>query len=223
MELKGKIIAFLGDSITEGATLHDAANRYDNALARRCGLERVYNMGVGGTRLAHQRVPSDKPRHDLCFCGRAYDIPEDAQVIVVYGGINDYRHGDAPIGRMGDSTPATFCGAVAFLMALLKTQHPQATVVFLTPQKCVREGDDYLHPSTNPHKLGDAQPEKYYCDVIVQTAQRFQIPVLNLYERLPVDPMDPASREKYTSDGVHLNDAGHLLLSRLLEDFLRSL
>ena len=58
MELKGKIIDFLGDSITEGVGVTDRENnRYDNILKRRYDLKAVYNYGVGGSRLAHQSKP----------------------------------------------------------------------------------------------------------------------------------------------------------------------
>ncbi|MBR5633064.1 MAG: SGNH/GDSL hydrolase family protein [Clostridia bacterium] len=66
MELQGKIIDFLGDSITEGVGVTDKVNnRYDNVLRREYGLKETYNYGIGGTRLAHQSKPSAKPRHDL--------------------------------------------------------------------------------------------------------------------------------------------------------------
>ena len=71
MELKGKIIDFLGDSITEGVGVCDQNNRYDNVVHRRLELAAHYNYGIGGTRLAHQSAPSETPRYDLCFCGRA--------------------------------------------------------------------------------------------------------------------------------------------------------
>ena len=38
MELQGKRIAFLGDSITEGTGVDDRSNRYDNRLLKMCGL-----------------------------------------------------------------------------------------------------------------------------------------------------------------------------------------
>ena len=136
MKLKGKIVDFLGDSITEGVGVADVENnRYDNMLKKLCDLKAVYNYGIGGTRLAHQRVPSEKPRYDLCFCGRAYDLNRDADIIVVYGGVNDYLRGDAPFGQVGDKTPATFCGSVRFLMEFLKAEYPGKTVVFLTPAR----------------------------------------------------------------------------------------
>ena len=114
MDLKGKKIAFLGDSITEGVGVENQNLRYDRRMAEKYGIEAV-NFGISGTRLAHQRKASDKPRFDLCFCGRAYDLPKDSDIIVVFGGTNDYGHGDAPFGTDTDTTPDTYCGAVHFI------------------------------------------------------------------------------------------------------------
>lgn len=75
MDIKGFKVNFLGDSITEGTGVTDKANcRFDHRLAVQCQLSAVNNYGVGGTRLAHQIHPSEKPRYDLCFCGRVYDM-----------------------------------------------------------------------------------------------------------------------------------------------------
>ena len=224
MDLKGKIIDFLGDSITEGVGVTDRANnRYDNVLKKNCGLAATYNYGIGGTRLAHQSKPSAKPRHDLCFCGRAYDLNKDADIIVVYGGINDYIHGDAPFGEIGDTTPATFCGGVYFLMNLIKTQHPDKTVVFMTQARLCYDGMDGSAPSHRPQKAADAKPLCDYIAAIEKTAAQFKIPVLNLFEKLGIDPTKPEDKEKYTADGLHFNDAGHHILAARLQEFLEAL
>lgn len=224
MELKGKVIDFLGDSITEGVGVMDRANnRYDNVLKKNCGLKATYNYGIGGTRLAHQSAPSAKPRHDLCFCGRAYDLNKDADIIVVYGGVNDYIHGDAPFGQMGDTTPATFCGAVYFLMRFLRTEYAGKTVVFMTPARLCYDGMDGTQPSHRPQKAPGAKNLCSYIEVIEQTAARFEIPVLNLYEKLGIDPTNPEEKEKYTMDGLHFNDAGHHILATRLQAFLEAL
>ena len=224
MELKGKIIDFLGDSITEGVGVTDRANnRYDNVLKKNAGLAAVYNYGIGGTRLAHQRMPSAKPRHDLCFCGRAYDLNKTADIIVVYGGINDYIHGDAPFGRIGDTTPATFCGGVYFLMNLLRTEYPGKTVVFMTSARLYYDGMDGSAPSVRPQKAPGAMNLFAHIDAVKQTAAQFEIPVLDLYEKLGIDPVNPADKEKYTVDGLHFNDAGHTVIAARLQEFLEAL
>ena len=108
MNIKGMKVNFLGDSITEGTGVADQNCRFDNRIAKLCQLSAVNNYSIGGTRLAHQIHPSEKPRYDLCFCGRAYDMDPSADMVVVYGGVNDFIHGDAPFGEMGDTTPATY-------------------------------------------------------------------------------------------------------------------
>ena len=51
MELEGKIINFLGDSITEGGCASKAENQYVSLIAAQTGAV-CRNYGIGGTRLA---------------------------------------------------------------------------------------------------------------------------------------------------------------------------
>ncbi len=223
MELKGKIIDFLGDSITEGSGVSNLENRYDNRLAKMCELKAVYNYGIGGTRIAHQTRPSEKPRFDLCFCGRAYNINRSADIVVVYGGVNDYIHGDAPFGQDGDTTPATFCGGVYFLMNLLKTNFEGKTVVFMTPAHSCYQGVSDKEVSPRPMKHPTSMPLRNYVEVIKATGKKLGVPVLDLMENLGIDPNDPTDRANFTVDGLHFNDAGHEYIAKALEKFLKAL
>lgn len=224
MILKDKTIDFLGDSITEGVGVDNREeNRYDNVMKRKCGLKAVHNYGIGGTRFAHQSVPSEKPRHDLCFCGRVYDLNPDADIIVVYGGINDYIHGDAPIGKPTDTTPATFYGAVEFLMHYLTKNHADKTIVFLTPAHSCYSDIREWNPSPRPIKRTDALPVKEYVNIIIEKGKEHHIPVLNLYDTLGIDPNREEDRIRYTADGLHFNDAGHAILAERLIHFLEEL
>lgn len=223
MELNGKIINFLGDSITEGTGVSDLENRYDNRLKRMCNLKEVHNYGIGGTRLAHQSIPSEKPRYDLCFCGRAYNLDPNADIVVVYGGVNDYIHGDAPIGNVGDQTPATFRGAVCFLMNLLKTNFPNKPIIFMTPAHCHFKGVSDAEVSPRPMKKTDAMPLLGYVEIIKEIGAQFDIPVLDMFENLGVDPNRPEDSEKLTVDGLHFNDAGHEYIANALAKFLKAL
>lgn len=222
MKLENKTINFLGDSITEGVGVNNISNRYDNVIKAKCKLKTAYNYGISGTRLAHQSVPSEKPRYDLCFCGRVYDLNPDANIIVVYGGVNDYIHGDAPFGSLSDNTPATFCGGVEFLMQTLPELYPDSKVVFMTPAHCSYDTIKDSAPSDRPSKKSDAKELKEYVNVIVQKGKSHNIPVLNLYEDLPINPNIPSDKEKYTADGFHFNDEGHKILANLLIDFLEN-
>ena len=223
MRLEGKTINFLGDSLTEGVGVADVENkRYDRRLLHMADLKAANNYGVGGTRLAHQHHCSANPRFDLCFCGRAYLMDPRADVIIVYGGVNDYLHGDAPIGKKGDTTPDTFYGAVEFLMTYLQASY-SAQIVFLTPARCFYEVY-YTQVSPQPNKLPDAMPLKGYVDIIAQTARRHAIPLLNLFDVMPYDPLIfPNQIKALTKEGLHFNDAGHGMLAETVYQFLREL
>ena len=225
MNIKGFCVNFLGDSITEGTGVSDRQNcRYDNRLAEMCQLSRVNNYGIGGTRLAHQIRPSVSPRRDLCFCGRAYNMDKNADMVVVYGGVNDYIHGDAPFGSMGDTTPATFCGGVYFLMNYLRENYQNKPVVFMTPARChCNKKVDDLYTSTYPEKSKEGKPLLSYVEVIIETAKKFNIPVLDLYHNLGIDPHDPEHYDTYTIDGLHFNDAGHAVIAQRLKEFIEAL
>ena len=224
MNIQGWKVNFLGDSIAEGAGVADQSNRFDNRLAAMCGLAAANNYSVGGTRLAHQIHPSETPRYDLCFCGRVYNMDTTADMVIVYGGVNDYIHGDAPFGELGDTTPATFCGGVYFLMNYLRQTYPGKPIIFMTPARCFlrKEVDDRI-TSTHARKRPGGKPLLAYVEVILETAKQFDIPVLDLYHNLDLDPHDPQCFETYTMDGLHFNDAGHGILAQKLKDFIEAL
>ena len=223
MELKGKRVAFLGDSITQGAGVNDINNRYDNVMKRECELVEVFNYGIGGTRIAYQSKPSSWPCHDLYFCGRAYLIPERSDIVIVYGGANDYLHGDAPVGEIGDTSPATFAGAIRFLMDYLSTRFKDKTVVFLTPARMCIGDVDGSAPSTYPGKKPGGSPLEDYRNIIKETAKIYDLPVFDTYDMLGIDPTIDEDKEKYTSDGLHFNDAGHAILAKKLAEFISAL
>ena len=219
MELLGKKIAFLGDSITEGTGVSDLSNRYDRRLLRECGLAAAMNDGIGGTRIAHQTKPSEKPRYDLCFCGRVYNLDPEADAVVVFGGTNDYGHGDAPFGDFSDKTPESFCGGVRFLMDFLYHRYAGKPIVFMAPAR--RNGDEA--PSCRRENDTEAYPLLKYVDAIKVIAREYGIHVLDLYRTLGIDPNKEEERAAYAPDGLHFNDAGHALIAERLKALLVSI
>ena len=76
-------------------------------------------------------VPTkDHPEHDQDFCSRVATMDPDADIVVVFGGTNDFAHGDDPIGEMLDRCTTTFYGACHVLMARLIEKYPTATICF---------------------------------------------------------------------------------------------
>ena len=223
MQLKGKIINFLGDSITEGCGVIDQSNRYDNILKRKYGIKSVNNYGIGGTRIARQSTDTKSTNEDLCFCHRVEGISRDADIVIVYGGVNDYLHGDAPFGDETDNTPSTFCGAVNYLMMYLKNEFFGKNIVFMTPAHCFFWGVSDKEPSRYFTKISDSKPLIEYVKVIINAGKRHEIPVLNLFDELGIDANVSEMQKEFIPDGLHFNDKGHYVLAECLGEFLKSL
>ena len=118
MELKGKKINFLGDSITYGArTTCPEENRFSTIIEREEGLAVARNYGVGGSRMTIQES-DDFPGGRWDICARAAFMDPDADAVVVFGGTNDFAH-RCPLGTFADRTPDTFYGACHTLFLLL--------------------------------------------------------------------------------------------------------
>lgn len=212
MEMQGLKINFLGDSITEGHGTSCEAARFTSLIsAQQRAITRCY--GIGGTRIARQTKPSENPRHDLDFVSRVDEMSADANVVVVFGGTNDFGHGDAPFGTFADRTADTFCGALHALYAALLEKYPAARLIVLTPTH--RLGEDT--PNMHGHVLRD------YVEAIRRTAEYYSLPVLDLFADSGIQPAVPVIREKYMPDGLHPNDAGHRLLAHQIARFIESL
>ena len=219
MEIKNKKINFLGDSITEGHGVAEKKNFFSNRLLRDVPLAAARNYGIGGTRIAPQNCPSENPDWDKDFLSRYKDMDDDADIVVVLGGTNDFGHGDAPFGSFEDRTPETFCGACHILMSGLMTKYVGSTVVFMTPLHRIEEDS----PRGSGSKKVDSALLIDYVRMIRRIAEYYAIPMLDLYSSSGIQPKVPALREAYCPDGLHPNDAGHKLIADRLRAFLESL
>lgn len=225
MELRGKKINFLGDSITEGAGVSEWGNLYFNILKREESLSEARCYGVSGTRISRQiGGDSVNNRGDEDFILRAEKMDDDADCVVVFGGTNDYGHGNAPIGRFDDKNPYTFYGACRTLTELLINKYPEALIVFMLPLHRLNEDSPvYAQESGAPAEPGSKKPLKVYCDIISEVAAYYSVPVLDLYSVSGIQPAVDILREKYMPDGLHPNDEGHRLIASRLAGFLKSL
>ncbi len=212
MELKGKKVNFIGDSITAGVGASAPENKYVEVFARLTGST-VRNYGISGTRIARQHGVN---QFGECYCDRFAEMDDDADIIVVFGGTNDYGHGDAPIGTPDDTTPDTFYGACNYLACELMKKYPTATIVFLTPFH--RIGED-----SSAGQRPDGPVLKVFVDIIREVAEKYSIPVLDLWKNGGVQPNVEVSRVTFMPDGLHPNDAGHELLANRLAGFLSAL
>ncbi len=216
MDLRGKIIHVLGDSITQGCGVSGEKYIYHAVLGRAVGAKTVRNYGISGTRIARQQGPDMFESCWTAFADRYHEMENDADLVLVFGGTNDYGHGNAPFGTMEDRTPETFCGACHLLFRGLVEKYPQAKIVVMTPMQ--REGGG--QPSAfRP----EGRPLLDYVDAIAEIAGVYSLPVLDLYRTAGICPDIPAQKELFCPDGLHPNDAGAARIAERLEAFLRTL
>ncbi len=215
MKLSGLTFNFLGDSITEGVGTSGEEKRYFELIAKEYGLGKANGYGISGTRFAKQNVPSETASFDRNFVSRVDEMC-DADGVVVFGGTNDFGHGDAPIGTPSDRTPDTFYGACHTLFSKLVEKYPGKPVVIMTPLHRTEEDEVRI-------KHGVSVTLKTYVDIIREVAEFYSLPVCDMFKISGLQPRIPIIAERYIPDGLHPNDEGHKILAAKLGSFLANL
>lgn len=225
MNLKNKKVNFLGDSITEGVGTSCKEHIYLNLLSKSVGLAVARNYGISGTRYAIQKGTEARPKDDFVdvnsFSERFDQMDDDADIVVVFGGTNDYGHGDAPLGKFSDRTPDTFYGACHYLYSGLVRKYPGKTLVIITPLH-------RYHKCDEQSEFGEGKEKRYgslkeYVNIIREVAEHYSIPILDLFAVSGLQPEVEEIKKIYIPDGLHPNDLGHQILARKLEVFLQNL
>ena len=211
MELKDITINFLGDSITEGHGTTAQNKVFHQIIKEKYNMKHAYNYGVGGTRIARQIVPSKgNTKWDLNFELRSEIMDKSADAIVVFGGTNDYGHGDAPFGTLDSEDKYTFCGAVNSLINALKQNFPKSKLIFMTPIHRLNEAQPAM---PNSRKLED------YANAILSICKNHNVAVIDLFKINPLDPTDT----EMVPDGLHPNDKGHAIMAQVIAEELLKL
>jgi lysophospholipase L1-like esterase len=151
---------------------------------------------------------------------RAKEMDKDADAVVVFGGTNDFGHGDAPLGEFSDRTQDTFYGACHVLFEYLINTYPEATIVVMTP---LHRGNEDNVRGDGFKPVGTIAPLVTYVNIIKEVAEYYSLPVLDMWSVSGIQPKVPVIKQKYCPDGLHPNDAGHALMAKRLEGFLRTL
>ncbi len=213
MKLDGVKINFLGDSITEGAGTTEPERCFHQLIEEKYNLSVANNYGVSGTRIARQTEPTrENTKFDLTFELRSEVMDREVDAVVVFGGTNDFGHGDAHFGDVDSDSENiyTFCGALNSLISKLKTDFPSAKIVFMTP----------LHRMTeNELSLPDNKKLSDYVDAIREICVKRGVDVIDLFAINPIDIND----KLLLPDGLHPSDAGHEIMAEVIGNALLEL
>lgn len=214
MDLNNKKVLFLGDSITEGCGASDLENCYVSLFKKAYPNAKIFNYGIGGTRIAQKlNAPSEIEIWDKHFSSRISEMEESADLVVVFGGTNDYGHGDAPLGKLGDTEENTFYGALFSLYEKLLNKYPTSKILVLTPLHRLEENV--------PNAQGNILKE--FVVAIRETAELFSLPVLDLYKVSGINPNFAKCMQTMMPDGLHPNDIGYVRLFEIINSYISSL
>ena len=226
MQLEGLRVNFLGDSITEGLGISHISKGYVNILKEHYRLKEARNYGWSGTTYAAgghwyeaaENTPTYNASLGKDYCSRGH-IMGDADLILVFGGTNDFGAGCAPIGSFEDRTSDTFYGACHVLYQSLIDRYPHSKIVILTP----------LHRACEDNPMGEgARPEptgtlEFYVDIIRRVAKHYGLPILDLFATTRLNPRNAELFARCLPDGLHPNDEGHQILAQEIGTFLEQL
>lgn len=204
-------IGFLGDSITEGACATSSDKVYHQVAARIINAE-TYVDGKGGSHIAKQ-INIKKEWDKFDFVSRVDNVPTDCDLVVVFGGTNDYGHGDAPIGNKESIDPYTFYGAMNVLVSKLLARFKKEQIIFLLPLP--RYGEDDIHGEFGNSKE-NGNPLVDYVNVIKNVLDFNNIYYVDLFNNPVYERPITNQKTTYSQDGLHPTDEGHRLLGEFV-------
>lgn len=195
----GKLWEALGDSNTE-LNNGTAQKKYTDIIQEKTGCI-VKNRGSGGRGWG-------SPNN---FYDNLNQLDDNADLITVLGGGNDYAHG-VPLGTLGDTTRETFYGAVYVTLSTLINRYPLKTIAVIGQ---MRRGSEVAN--------SEGVTVEQYADATYEVCKKLSIPFLDLYHHGNLYPWNSTFLTSCIPDGVHLNDLGQKIITSKIQTFLESL
>ena len=211
MDLRNLNVHFLGDSITEGFYADTKEASYVGRFQVQYPNATIRNYGVGGSCISNTCVWNSEDMRT-----RAKRMASDADLIVIYGGTNDF-HCMTPLGAPDERTPDTFFGAYNLLLDDILERYPNTKVVLCTILP--RFDETWLERDGRVR----VAPLAAYVDIIKQIGQMRNLPVIDLFNLEAFREPIPGDKSPLTKDGLHPLDEGHEILFNRIHQALLSL
>ena len=217
------VVQLFGDSITDESWRADQTS-WATLLADYFGADTIdiENFAVAGSGFGHNY--SGTGRYSNLTYNYVNDMIDDPQIFdpdadatIIFAGTNNWS-GSETLGQFGDTTIATFYGAVWKALEDV-TSNNKGPCFICTPcarynaQDQTRQTDTYGAPINNQgNTLRD------FCDAIVEVANFFGCPVIDLnydlgWNRLNIND--------YSYDGLHPAPLGSAVIAKFIASKLR--
>lgn len=208
--LRGKSWVVIGDSITE----HNfrTNKNYQDYVSSNVGGMSIYNYGISGS--------GYYGRSDV-----ASTVTQNPDYITVFFGTNDWGqvNNSKPLGNFLDNNTTTISGCINICLLGLITKFYNKKIAVLTPLPRANNWGSNAAPNAVGYTL------EQLVFMIQKHAGHYSIPCLDLYHdsNLPVYTTDGnAFYFTYpggsSPDGLHPNDAGHIVIAAKVQAFLES-
>lgn len=219
-KLSGKIVNFMGDSITQGVGGNLGGRVVENPFPKiisdntSCTSN---NYGIAGSTIGGDgstvNPTTEAIMGYLPMIDRLSNMNNNADINVIFGGTNDaLADRQVPLGVMGDTTNLTFYGALNNIALYLLNNYPTKINLFITPLK--RQNQE------TGNKFG--LKLKDYVDAVIEVANKYGFPVLDLYNEMGGTPLNSTWKNSNMSDGTHPNQNYYYNLANKITNFISS-
>lgn len=208
--LTGKSWAVIGDSITEKNWR--ANKNYHDFVSEQVGGMTVHNYGISSSGFWNRAQTI------------AASITQSPDYITLLWGANDITKGPDVLGDVDSVGTETQAGLInqALSDLITKFYDKKLGIITLLPR------DIYNNVTNLNTNKGFTATQ--FADLLIAIAQKYSIPVLDLYRESNLYPWIPAANALYftapgetSPDGLHPNDAGQEAISNKIRSFLESL
>lgn len=204
---KGKKICAYGDSVTEQNKWQSFVSSYFN-----CSF---YNRGVGGTTVTQVNSSTNHMSADV----RIETIPTDSDVVLVFGGHNDWSSASINIGDIRTdalSESVSFKSAFALMLKKIQTRCPNAKIITMTPV-----GGRTEEASTNQDKqfyIRDLCMTDF-ANAVKEVSAYYGIPCIDINANSGINTLNHTT---YITDLIHPNvEGGKLIANEVINGLKR--
>lgn len=189
----GKKVCIMGDSTTEGG-------QWMIYVAQNLGMW-LYVNSIGGTTVAYDDVKGSDTT-SMCTDTRINAIPEDTDIIVFAGGLNDWAQQGIVMGTLeGEHTHDNFYGAYQLMLDKAFARCPNARFVLAELT--------YRHQG-GANSKGATMMD--YRNAVRDIAEKYCYPLLPMYKNAGINATNYTQFSSTGDDPVHHNDAGNIRL-----------
>lgn len=206
-------ITILGDSLTVGSNLDEderETNSYPAILQEILGCKEIVNLGIGGSTICSLG--------DNSMVERWGDIPEDSDIIIVFGGSNDclfenkWDYGELEYDhRMKDET--TFCEDLDILLSKIEWVYRDHNEENYCKLICINPPSTVLNDAVYAIDPGNMVQQKEFAKAINQIASEYSFEVIDFYNNNILNTHDKNVNEQFMPDGIHGNAEGYRIMA----------